>query len=120
MTIGRVKECTCRAHFDAVAALRTVEPSAVRADDRVRAAPARLDSILAHPLVAHARATLTQDATLWIVGDNRREIFFRRVVLALREALFQPAPIEDHLLQLALAPAITDGTIQRVIGEQEL
>src|SRR5436190_15177251 len=38
MTIGCVEQCTSGADFDAVAAVRTVEPAAVSADDRVRAA----------------------------------------------------------------------------------
>src|SRR5205085_8428722 len=117
MTIGRVEQRSGRADFDAVAALRAVEPAAVSSDDGICAAPASFNSILAHPLVADARAAFTQDAALRIVCHNRREILFGRRVLALRETLFQAAPIKRHLLQLALAAAITDRTIERVISE---
>src|SRR5205085_7029173 len=103
MTIGRVEQRSRRADFDAVAALRAVEPAAVSSDDGICAAPASFNSILAHPFIADARAAFTQDATLRIVRDNRREIFFGRRVLALRKSFFKAAPIESHLLQFALA-----------------
>ncbi len=69
--VGRVEQRPRRADLDAVAALRAVEPAAVGADDGVRAAPAGLDGVLAHPLVADARAALTEDAALRVVGDDR-------------------------------------------------
>ena len=86
----------------------------------MRAAPAGLDGVLAHPLVADARAAFAEDAALRVVGDDGREEFFGRVVLPLGEALFEIAPVEDHLLQLALAAAVADGAVERVVGEQEL
>src|SRR5947209_15108191 len=112
MSVRRIKERPRRADLDAVAALGAIEPAVVCADDRVRAAPARFNRVLAHPFVADARAAFTQDATLRIVGHNRRQKFFRGVILPLLETLFQPAPIEDHLLQLTLAAAITDRTTE--------
>src|SRR2546423_1202525 len=103
MAIGRVKECARRADLYAVAALGAVEPTVVCADDRVRAAPARFNRVLAHPFVADARAAFTENAALRIVGDNRRQKFFGMIILPLAETFFQPTPIKDHLLQLALA-----------------
>src|SRR5437660_12697770 len=98
MSVRRIQQSSRRADLDAVAALRAVEPAAVCADDGVRAATARLYRVLAHPLVADARAALAEYAALRVVGDHRREEFFGRVVLPLREALFDVAPVEDHLL----------------------
>src|SRR5262249_16699784 len=36
------------------------------------------------------------------------------------EALFEAAPVESHLLQLAFAAAIADRTIKRMVREQKL
>src|SRR5688572_23790379 len=106
MAVGGVEERARRADLDAVAALRAVEPALVRADDRVDAPAPGLDGVLAHPLVADARATLAEDAALRVVGDDGREELFGEGVLLLGEALFQPAPVEDHLLEFALAAAV--------------
>src|SRR4051794_32536306 len=103
MTIGRVKQSSGRADFYAVAALRAVEPAAVSSNDSVRAAPACFNRIFAHPFVADARAAFAENAALRVVRHNRREIFFRLRVLALGKTLLKAAPIESHLLQLALA-----------------
>ena len=43
MPIGSVEQRARRANFDAVAALRTIQPAAERADDRVRPAIAGLN-----------------------------------------------------------------------------
>src|SRR6267142_2831907 len=72
MPIGSIEQRAGGADFDAVAALRTVQPAAVCADDRVGAATARFDRVLAHPLVTDARATLTKNAALRIVSDHGR------------------------------------------------
>ena len=71
MTIGSVEQSSGRANFDAVAAFRAIEPSAIRSDDRVGPAIAGLNRLFAHPFIADARATLTEDAALRIVGDHR-------------------------------------------------
>ncbi len=120
MSVRRVEKRARRADLYAVAALRAVEPAAVGSDDRVRAPAPGLDGVLAHPLVADTRAALTENAALRIVGDHWREILLGRVVLLLGEALFEVAPVEDHLLQLALAAAVADGAVQRVIREKKL
>src|SRR5260370_34351714 len=120
MAISAVEQSPGRADFDAVAALRTIQPAAVSADDRIRAAIAGFDRVFAHPFVADARATLAEDAALRIVCDHRGEIFLGMVVFLFSEALFQIAPVERHLLQLALAAAIADRAVQGMIGEQEL
>src|SRR5215204_2074732 len=120
MSVCRVEKRPRRADLDAVPALQAVEPAAVRADDGVRSAPSGLNGVLAHPLVADARAALAEDAALRVVGDDGREEFLGRVVLPLGEALFEVAPVEDHLLQLALAAAVADGAVERVVRQQEL
>src|SRR5712691_8330807 len=120
MTISSVEQSPCGANFDAVAALRAIQPATISSNDGVRAAIAGFDRIFAHPFVADARATLAQDAALWIVCDHRGKIFFRMIVFLFGEAFFQIAPVERHLLQFALATAIADRAIQWVISEQEL
>src|SRR5438128_8471430 len=120
MPIGSVEERAGRTDFDAVAALGTIEPPAVSSNNRAGAAIARFDGLLAHPFVADARAALAEDATLRIVGDHRRKIFFRVVVFLFGEALFQIAPIEGLLLQLAFAAAIANRAIERMVREQKL
>src|SRR5437764_8115284 len=120
VTISPVEQRARRANFDAVAALRTIQPAAERADDRVGATIAGFDRFFTHPLVADARAALAQDATLRIVGDHGRKISFRFRVLRLDESFFQVAPIKSQLLKLAFAPAIAHWTIKRVIRQQKL
>src|SRR4051794_27446677 len=103
MTISSVEQRSRRTNFDAVAALRTVQPASECADDRVGAAIAGFDCFFAHPLIAHARASFAQDATLRIVGDHWRQIALGLRVLSFDESLFKIAPIESQLLQLAFA-----------------
>src|ERR1043166_2032074 len=98
MTISSVEQGSRRTDFDAVAALRTIQPAAECADDRVRAAIAGFDRFFTHPLVAHARASLAQDATLRIVGDHRRQISLGLRVLSFDESFFEVAPIEGEFL----------------------
>src|SRR5262249_961981 len=106
VTISRVEQCSRRANFDAVAALRAIKPAHVRADNGVCAAAAGFDRLFAHPLVANARAALAENAALRIVRHHRREIALGVVVLAFGEAFFEAAPVKRHLLQLTLAAAI--------------
>src|SRR5690242_909351 len=80
MAISRVEQRSGRTNLDAVAALRTIEPAHVSADDGVRAPAARFDRLFAHPLVAHARATFAENAALRIVRHHRREIALGVVV----------------------------------------
>src|SRR5437016_12363530 len=110
MTISSIQQSSRRTNFNAIATLGAVQPAAISSDYRVRTAIAGLDCIFAHPLVADARAAFAQDATLRIVGDHRRQIFFRMVILLFREALFEIPPIESQLLQFAFAAAIAHGT----------
>src|SRR2546423_708636 len=113
MAICSIEQRAGRTNLNAVTALRTVQPAAVRSNDRACAAIAGLDRLLAHPFIAHARATLAKDAALRIVGDHRGKIFFRMIVLLLGEALFKVTPIESLLLQFTFATAITHGAIER-------
>ena len=119
MTINAVEQSSCRADFDAVSALRTIEPAAVSSDDRIRAAISGFDGIFAHPFVANSRAAFADDTALRIVGDNRRQIFFRLDVFLFGKTLFDIAPIENDFLQFALAAAVTDRTIERVICQKK-
>src|SRR5258707_15284305 len=98
MAISAVEQSPGGADFDAVPPLRKIHPAAVSADDRIRAAIAGFDRVLAHPLVTDARATLAEDAALRIVCDHRGEIFLRMVVFLFSKAFFQIAPVECHLL----------------------
>ena len=120
MAVSGVEQCSGRTNFDAVAALRTVEPAAVSSNDCIRAATTGFDGVFAHPLVADARATFAENATLRIVCDHRRKIFLGMVVFLLSEAFFETAPVERHLLQFTFATAIADGAIKRMIGQQKL
>src|SRR5436190_12988519 len=95
VTIGAVEQRARRTNFDAVPALRTIQPTAESADYRIRAAIAGFDGFFAHPLVAHTRAALAENASLRIVSDHRRKILLRLGVLAFDEPLFQIAPIES-------------------------
>src|SRR5918992_293339 len=98
MTIGSVQQRSCRANFNAIAALGTIQPPAVCADDCVRAAIAGFDRLLAHPLVTDARAALAENAPLGIIRHHWRKIFFGMIVLLFRESLFQVSPVESLLL----------------------
>ena len=83
MTVNAVKQRSGRADFDTVAALRTIQPTAVCADYGIDAAVAGLDGVLAHPFVTDACAAFAENAPLRVVGDYRREIFFGLGVLFL-------------------------------------
>src|SRR5262249_9564937 len=120
MPVCSVEQRSGGADFDTVATLRTVQPVAVRADDGARAAIAGFDRLLAHPFVADPGASLAENAALRIVRDHRRQIFFWVIILLLSETLFQIAPVESLLLQLALAATIAHRTIQRMIRQQKL
>src|SRR5205085_10748000 len=120
MTISSIQQRSRRTDFNTVATLRAIQPAAISPDYRVRAPIAGFDRVFAHPFVADARASLTQYAALRIVGDHRRQIFFRMVILLFREALFEIAPVKRQLLQLAFAASIAYRTIKRMIGEQKL
>src|SRR2546423_12876837 len=91
MAVGSVQQSSRRTNFNAVAALRAIQPTAVGADDCVRATIAGFDSLFPHPFVAHARAALAENAALRVVRDHRRKIFFRMVIFLFREAFFEVA-----------------------------
>src|SRR6266853_1913804 len=98
MSIGSVEQGPCRTDLDAVAALRTIQPTTVGTDDRVGAAIAGLNRVFAHPFIADTRAAFTKNTALRIVGDHGREIFFRPGIFLLNKSLFQIAPIKGQLL----------------------
>src|SRR2546421_10836010 len=111
VAIGAVQQRSRRTDFNAVAALRAIQPAAKRADDCIGAAIAGFDCFFTHPLVADARAALAQDAPLRIVRDHRRQILLGLRVLTFDESFFKIAPIKSQLLQLALTTAIAHWTI---------
>ena len=119
MLVDAVEQRSCRTNLDAVAALRAVQPSAVSTDNCIYAAVAGFDRILAHPLIADARAAFAENAALWIVSHHGRKIFFRLCVFLFGKPFFDITPIKNDLLKFAFTTAITDRTIQRVIGKQE-
>src|SRR5438309_7508009 len=59
MTIRSIEQRSRRTHFDAVAALRTVQPAAICSNHGIGAAPAGFNRVFTHPLVTDARAALT-------------------------------------------------------------
>src|SRR5205809_4931774 len=61
VTIRSIEQRSGRAHFNAVAALRTVQPAAVGADDGVCATASCFDRVFTHPLVADPRTALAQN-----------------------------------------------------------
>src|SRR5688500_16314181 len=120
MPVGSVQQGPRRTNFNAVAALRTIQPAAVRPDNCVRAAIAGFDRLLAHPLVTDARAALAKDESLRVVSDHLRKIYFGMIVLLIRESFFQVSPVKSLFLQLALAATIAHRAIERVVREQKL
>ena len=120
MAVSTVEKCAGWTNFDAVTALRAVEPSEIRADHRMCATATCFDRVLAHPLVTHAGATFAKDATLRIVRNHRREISLGVIVFLFGESFFEPAPVERHLLEFAFAAAIANRAIERVVCEQKL
>ena len=120
MPVRAVEQGSGGTDFDAVAALGTIQPAAISPDNRVGAPITGFDRFFAHPFIANAGATLAENAALRIVCHHRRKITFGPRVLVFDEAFFEIAPIKSQLLQLALAAAIADGTIERVIRQQKL
>src|ERR1043166_5580926 len=120
MTISSVQQRAGGTNLDAIAALRTIQPAAEGADDRVGAAIAGFDGFLAHPFITDARATFAKNATLRIVRDHGREILLRLRIFALDKTFFEIAPVKSQFLQFAFAAAIADRTVERVIREQKL
>src|SRR5207249_7532760 len=106
MAISSIQQRPRGTNLDAVAALRTIQPVTISSDYSIRAAIARFDRLFAHPFVTDARATFTENATLRIVGDHRRKIFFRLRVLGLGKSFLEVAPIKRQLLELAFATTI--------------
>src|ERR1043166_9612167 len=119
MPIRSIEQRSRRTNLDAIAPLRTIQPAAERANDRVRATIARFDGFFTHPLIAHARAALAEDAALRIVGDHRRKILLRLRILAFDESFFEIPPVESQFLQYAFAAAIAHRTIERMICQQK-
>src|SRR5204862_2781471 len=117
MTISTIEQGAGGTDLNTVAALRTVKPASVIANNCVDSAAAGLDCLFAHPFVAHARAPLAQNATLGIVGYNRRQIPFGVIILFFSETFFEATPVECHLLQFALTAPVAYRTIQRVVRE---
>src|SRR5437764_13011076 len=106
MAISSVQQRSRRTDFDAVAALRTIQPAAERADDCISATIAGFDRFFTHPFITHARAALAEDAALRIVRDHRRKIALGLRVLAFDETFFEIAPVASEFPQLAFAAAI--------------
>src|SRR6267378_2399127 len=119
MTVCGIQQRACGTDLDAVATLGAVEPTEICANDRVSPASTCLDCFFPHPFIADSRAAFTEDASLRIVSDHRREVSLGVVVFLLGEPLFHAATVECQLLQFTLAAAVTHWTIKRVIGEQE-
>src|SRR5687768_10919415 len=119
MAVDPVEQSTRRAYLDTIAALRTAEPAPVGADDGICTTIAGLDRILTHPFRTNTCTAFAEDAPLRIVGHDRRKILFGLDVLRLGNAFLHVAPDEDDLLELAIAAAVADRAIDRVINEQK-
>src|SRR5271154_5171068 len=89
-------------------------------DHGMHAARAHPERFHVHSFIAYAHATEAHDAAWRIVINQRRPLFFRIVQLFFGEAAVIQAVTESHVLQFALAALIADGTIERMIREQEL
>src|SRR5437773_4172578 len=110
-----------RADVDAHAALFALELVAPVGDDfAVRGAEPNAVGVHVHALVADADAAVAKNAARPVVVDEVREFLLLVVQLALHEARLRSAVAEDHVLELALAPLVADGTVERVVGQQEL
>ncbi len=77
------------------------------------------ESAYAQSFAADSHAAITKDTARCIVENNGRPLLLVDVNLLLAEPAL-PCPIaENHVLQLALAPFVANGTIQRMIRQQE-
>src|SRR6185503_8791613 len=108
VAVHTVEQSSGRAYFYAVAALRTIQPAAIGPDHSARTTVSGLDGILSHPFAANACAAFAKNASLGIVCDDRREIFFRSFIFFLAKAFLYIAPIKDHFLEFALAASVAD------------
>src|SRR5580693_3919773 len=88
-------------------------------DFRNRAAVRHAQRAHTHAFVTYAHAAVAQDAARRIKKYHRRPLLLIDVLLPLGKAAFARAVAEHHVLQLALAAFIANGTIQRMIGQQE-
>src|SRR5947208_3817245 len=110
-----------RANVDAHAALFALKFLAPVGDDfAVRGARPDAVGVHVHALVADADAAVAKNAARPVVVDEVRELLLLVVQLALHEARLRSAIAEDHVLELAFAAFVADGTVERVVGEQEL
>src|SRR5678816_1201259 len=99
MTIDAVKQRPSWADLDAVAALRAIQPAAVRSYHGINAAVSCLDGVFAHPFVANTRAAFAENASLRIVRYDRRKIFLGLGVFLFCKSLFHITPVKDHFLE---------------------
>ncbi len=73
-----------------------------------------------HAFAADADAAVAKDAAGAIKEDDRGPLLLVAVLLDLDEFRFVRAVLEGHVLQLALAAGIADGTIEGMVGEHQL
>ena len=72
-----------------------------------------------HAFIANTDAAIAKNAARPIVEHNRGPLLFRHVLLHFGKAAFARAVLEHHVLQFALAALVANGTIQRMVREQE-
>src|SRR5438128_468895 len=102
-----------RADVDAHAALFALELVAPVGDDfAVRGARPDAVGVHVHALVADADAAVAKNAARPVVVDEVREFLLLVVQLALHKARLRGAIAEDHVLELAFAAFVADGTVE--------
>src|SRR6185312_6535128 len=90
-------------------------------DERVRAALGEDQLVVLGDLLAEAHAAVAEDAALTVDRDQRTEReWLLEVPLRLDHPGAAKAPAKGDVLQRALAALVTDGTVERVVDEQEL
>ena len=120
MAVSSIQQRPGRADFDAVTALRTIQPAPEGSNHCIRAAIAGFDCFFTHPFIADTRAALAEDAALGIVRDDRRKILLRLRVFVFYETLFEIAPVEGQLLKFAFTTSIAYRAIEWMIHQQKL
>jgi hypothetical protein len=73
-----------------------------------------------HPFAAHADAAVAEDAAGPVIVDDRRPHLLFAVILWLGVKAVCRSILKRHVLQLALAAGIADGTVEGVIAEKKL
>jgi hypothetical protein len=72
-----------------------------------------------HAFAAHADAAVAENTAGTVEVDGRGPLLLFAMLLGFDVETFAGTVFEGHVLQFALAAGITDGTIERMVAEQE-